>query len=325
MSYDFYKASLEMFTSAKQSIIDDNQENINELLDASSTYERVEEQQTVGTNNYEEIECRLNSLIDPKTGKSFGDEYRKIIFNNYGHTKWLGQMYRFGGYDWLTTNTNTIINASASSVLRRCNNVLKWYDENGILHNVPCVFERDISSENMKDGSSGVPQIWSTAKVMVQRNPETNSIKLNTRFIFDGFAFQLQQINNHISQTYMELYYFETQTQDSDDIKNNIANGNNEIPVGKTEVKILPMVNSIYLNDTQSFVVNKYVNGIANDDTFDIICSGVNEENYDLIVVDGNNFKIKNLIPSTPLLKITCTDKVTNEIATMSIKLAKSW
>ena len=39
MSYDFYKASLEMFTSAKQSIIDDNQENINELLDVSSTYD----------------------------------------------------------------------------------------------------------------------------------------------------------------------------------------------------------------------------------------------------------------------------------------------
>ena len=325
MSFEFYKASLSIFNSAKQSIIDENQASVTNLLDAASTFEEVQEQRSAGSSEYNSIYCRLNSVIDPKTGKNFGDEYRKIIFDNYTHIKWLGQMYTFDNYTWLTTNTNTIINATASSILRRCNNTLKWYDNNGVLHSVPCVFERDISSENMKDGSSGVPQIWSTAKVMVQRNSETNSIKLNTRFIFDGYAFQLQQINNHISDTYMELYYFETQTQSVDDVVNNIANGEIEAPITGTELKILPVVNSIYLNDTKTFVVNKYVNGVANTDTFSVSCGGVDQNNYLLTIINGNSFSIKNLVASDPLLKITCVDNVTQEEISMSVKLTKSW
>lgn len=325
MPYSFYEASLKIYTDAKSSIIDENQANVNEMLEAASTYAQIKEQSTVGSSDYDTIDCRLTSLIDPKTGKDFGDEYRKVIFNNYTHNKWLGQMYQFGDNYWLTTNTNTRLGASASSILRRCNNTLKWYDDSGTLHLVPCVFSRELSSENMKDGSSGVPQIWSTMKIQVQRNSETNSLKLNQRLIFDGFAFQIQQINNHISSTYMEFYLFETQIQVTDDTVNDIVNGKMDIPMSGTETKILPMVNSIYLNDTQVFTVNKYVNGVANTDTFTIVCENVPVTNYELNIIDGNTFSIKNKIPSNNLLLIKCTNNTTSEIVTLSVKLTKSW
>ena len=325
MSYSFYVASLKTYTDAKTSIIDENQANVDEMLSVASTYAEVQEQEEAGSVKYNEIKCRLTSLIDPKTGKDFGDEYRKIIFDNYSHNKWLGQMYQFDNYYWLATNTNTRVNASASSVLRRCNNELKWYDNNNILHTIPCVFSREVSSENMRDGSSGVPQIWGTIKIQVQRNAETNSLKLNQRLLFDGFAFQIQQINNHISSTYMELYLFETQIQVTDDTINDIVNGKIDTPVTGTETKILPMVNSIYLHDTQVFTVNKYVNGVANSDTFTVTCENVPVINYTLNIINGNSFSIKNNFPTASLLLIKCTNNTTSEITTLSVKLTKSW
>ena len=331
MSYSFYEASLKIYKDAKTSIIDENQANVDEMLSAASTYMQVEEQTNAGSSIYNEINCRITSLIDPKTGKDFGDEYRKIIFDNYSHNKWLGQLYKFDNYYWLATNTNTRINASASSILRRCNNELKWYDDNGILHVVPCVFSREVSAENMKDGSNGVPQIWGTIKIQAQRNEETNLLKLNQRLIFDGFAFQIQQINNHLYLfvilifLYIEFYLFETQIQVTDDTINDIVNGKMDTPITGTEIKILPSINSIYLNDTVVFKVNKYVNGVANEDTFAITCENVPIENYNLSIIDGNSFSITNNIPTNNLLLVKCKDNSSDEVITMSVKLTKSW
>ena len=325
MSYSFYEASLKIYTDAKTSIIEENQASVLDKLKVASTYARIKEQSIAGSSVYKDIDCRLTSLIDPKTGKDFGDEYRKVIFDDYTHNKWLGQMYQFNDNYWLATNTNTRLGASASSILRRCNNELKWYDDNGVLHVVPCVFSRELSSENMKDGSNGVPQIWSTVKIQVQRNSETELLKLNKRLIFDGFAFQIQQINNHISETYMEFYLFETQIQVSDDTVNDIVNGKMDIPISGSEIKILPVVDSIYLNDTQTFTVNKYVNGIANSDVFTIECSNIPELNYTLRIIDGNSFSITNNIATNDLLKIKCVDTTTQESVGISIKLTKSW
>ena len=85
------------------------------------------------------------------------------------------------------------------------------------------------------------------------------------------------------------------------------------------------MVNSIYLNETITFMVNKYVDGVANTDTFSVVCSDVPATNYDLTIIDGNTFSIKNKIPTADLLLITCTDIESSETISMSVKLTKSW
>ena len=325
MTYPFYEASLEIYTSAKDSIIEENQQNVYEMLSAASTYEQVLEQYQAGSDVYNEIECRWTSVIDPKTGKDFGDEYRKIIFDTYNHNKWLGQMYQYNDNYWLAINTNTKVGASCSSILKRCNNRLKWYDDNGQFHNIPCVFSREVSSENMKDGSNGVPQIWGTIKIQVQLNSETKLLKLNQRLIFDGFAFQIQQINNHVSDTYMELYLFETQLQVTDDVVNNVVNGSEDVPISGIETKILPTVNFIYLNDTQEFTVYKYINGVANSDSFTITANGVPNDNYLLTIINGNKFSIRNNIQSNDLLQVRCKNNTSSEEIVMSIKLVGKW
>lgn len=325
MALPFYESSILIYSSAKDSIVDEHQKSVNQMFDASSTYMTIKEQTDISDNVYTDINCRITNVFDPVLKQNFSDDYRKVIFESYDHNKWLGQMYQFNNAYWLATNTNTVINNYATSLLRKCNNELKWYDSNNVLNVVPCVFDRTLSSVNLNYGNRGVPQINGTSVIMIQRNSITNTIKTNQRFILDGISMQVQQINNHVSSTYMELYVFETQVQGIDDTVNNIVNGKNEAPISGTELKILPNINFIYEGNTQTFVVNKYVNGVANSDTFDTVCSGVSNTNYQFIKIDNNSFSVKNLIPSDNMLNIVCTDNSSGETVSLSVKLTTSW
>lgn len=312
------------------------QETINETWYDTSTVETVLGQTSLGAKTFLEESVQLNSVIDPKTGKSFGDEYRKIIYKvlndnlitqNLDKTKrFLGKYYQIGDYTWLTVNTNTIIGADASAILQRCNNVLRWHDKSGKYHEWDCVFERSLSSTNFNDGSEGVSEINSDTIIKVQLNNETSLIEYNQRFLFNGHAFQVKQINNHVSDSYMELYLFETQIQSNDDKLSDIANSVGEVTPITSETKILPKINQIIEDTSQIFSIYKYDNGKETADTFDITAQGPAESvNYKLRLLDGNNFVIDNLLKSNIPLTITCVNKNTSEVITKSILLIGEW
>ena len=137
MALKYYQAYQ---NSIAQAPVDDwretMQQSINDTWEDSSTLETVQGQTTVGGTTYSEESVYLNSVINPSTGENFGDEYRKIFYRTYSDAstnKWLGKMYQFDSQYWLTTNTNTAIGAVTSAVLRKCNNILKWYANDGTL------------------------------------------------------------------------------------------------------------------------------------------------------------------------------------------------
>lgn len=337
MALKFYEAySQSIAKSPVDSWRELMQETINETWDDTSTVETVLGQTSLGAKTFLEESVQLNSVIDPKTGKSFGDEYRKIIYKvlndnlitqNLDKTKrFLGKYYQIGDYTWLTVNTNTIIGADASAILQRCNNVLRWHDKSGKYHEWDCVFERSLSSTNFNDGSEGISEINSDTIIKVQLNNETSLIEYNQRFLFNGHAFQVKQINNHVSDSYMELYLFETQIQSNDDKSNDIANSTGEVTPITSEIKILPKINQIIQDTSQSFSIYKYDNGKETDDTFEITAQGPAESvNYKLRLLDGNNFVIDNLLKSNIPLTITCVNKNTSEVITKSILLIGEW
>ena len=312
------------------------QETINESWDNTSTVETVLGQKSLGSKEYKEESVQLNSVIDPKTGKSFGDEYRKIIYKvlndnlitqNLDRTnRFLGKYYQIGDFFWIIINTNTIVGADASAILQRCNNLLKWYDKSGKYHEWPCVFERTLSSTGVNNGSEGVSEISSDTLIKVQLNDETNLIEYNQRFLFNGHAFQVKQINNHVSDSYMELYLFETQIQSNDNKVDDVANSKNEVTTITNENIILPKTNQITQNSSQNYSIYKYDNGLETADTFEISAQGPTEGvNYKLNILDGNNFVIENLLKSNIPLEITCVNKNTAEVITKSILLIGEW
>ena len=315
------------------------QEMINDTWLDTSTVENVQGQVTVGGSTYATESVQLNSVISPKTGQSFGDDYRKIIYQNYvqnvlspelnptaNSQRFFFFFYQFDNSTWLTINTNTIVGALTTAIVRRCNNTLKWYDKTGVLHEWACVFDRDLTSTNLDEGSQGVAEIGADAVIQVQRNSETDSIPYNQRFIFDGHAFQIKQINNHVSSTYMEFYVFEIQVQANDDLVNDIANSTGEITPTADEIQVLPQITTLSQGESQLFTVYRYVNGEQTTDTFNIVASGpVVGVNYNLTNVTGNTFTIENLIASSTPLNIVCTNSQTQEQVSINILLTGGW
>jgi hypothetical protein len=227
----------------------------------------------------------------------------------------------------LTINTNTVIGSNASAVLQKCNNTLRWIDVNGVSHDWPCVFERKLSSTQFDLGSQGVAETEATTLIKVQRNAETDSIPYNQRFIFDGRAFQVSQINNHISETYLEIYMFETQIQSNDDLVGNVANVKQENLAVLNGSVLVPETNNISQGDTEYFSVYNYNNGIVTNDQYDISVMGPLENvNYQLDVVDGNNFTISNIMKSDIPMTIVCTNKnEPNDVVSTNIILTGVW
>jgi len=328
MALNYYTAYL---NSIAQEPVSDwrelNQEMINDTWLDTSTVATVQGQTIVGGIIFANESVQISSVINPSTGENFGDEFRKIVYKNYTTTdKWLGKYYKFDNNTWLTTNTDTKIGALNTAILRKCNNWLKWIDSNGVLNSWECVFKRSITNTNLNEGSEGVPQINADTLILVQKNSQTTAIPYNQRFIFDGHAFQIKQINNHISDTYMELYLFEAQVQPNDDLVNNIADGGGEISPTTNENKILPEIVKILQSETQLFTVYKYINGVPNTNTFAVSASGpVAGTNYTLTIVDGNNFSIANILKSNLPLVITCTNNITSEVVNMNIMLGGKW
>ena len=337
MALKFYEAYITTISKDPvESWRDLMQATINDTWENTSTIEKVLGQKTLGLKDYIDESVQLNSVIDPKTGKPLGDEYRKIIykvlndnlitkdFNNT--TRYLGKYYKFGEFNWLVINTNTIIGASASAILQKCNNILKWYDNLGNYHEWDCVIERSLSSTNFKSGSEGVSEINADTLIKVQLNKETKLIEINQRFLFNGHAFQVKQINNHISESYMEIYLFETQIQSNDDIINNIANIIGENKSLNNGTIITPKINQLLENFSQKFSIYKYDKGLESVDEFEITTQGPTQGvNYKLEILDGNNFIIENLIKSDIPLVINCKNKKTSENFTKNILLIGEW
>lgn len=367
MPLEFYNAY--MTSLAKDPVSDwreTTQEMINDTWLNTSTVEEVEGQAYIGAKTFVKESVQWNSVLDPKTGSSLGDEYRKIIYKSlfdselppdillstqellscingielYKFTnidgkpylvrnsrRFLGKYYRFNNYIWLTINTNTTIGSNATAILQKCNNKLKWYNKDGKLCEWPCVFERKLSSTQFDMGSEGVGEVEASTLIKVQRNNETEQIPYNQRFIFDGRAFQVNQINNHVSDTYIELYLFETQIQANDDTINNIANGKIEKQSATTQTRILPEINVLKQGKSQSFSVYKSVDGKLSKDEYSVsIIGAVENVNYRLAIIDGNNFSIECLLPIDVPLTIICANKSdTTDVVSKNILLTGVW
>lgn len=338
MSLKYYRAYLNSLSKSPADYWKElRQEATNDVWDDTATVEIVNGQNSVGSYVYSPESVQLTSVLDPKTGKQLGDDYRKIIYktlaDNLIHkdttktNRFWGKYYKFRDFTWLTINTNTIIGSSASAILERCNNWLKWYDKQGVLHQWECVFERSLSSTGFDYGSEGVAEVGSDTIIKVQRNAETELIPFNQRFIFDGHAFQVKQINNHISDTYMEIYMFETQIQSNDDLVNNIANSVGEIKPTTNETLITPDVNKILQGETQNFSVYNYIDGVPSSSTYKVdVLGGSVGVNYTLTIIDGNNFSITNILQSNSPLTIVCTNtQNSSDIVSINIILGGLW
>lgn len=228
---------------------------------------------------------------------------------------------------WILISLDTQYLYNVKGRMLQCNNSLRWKDKNGELNCYPCAIEDALTYTNFKWGSKGVVEDGGDIVVVVQRNKYTSQISVNDRFMFNEVSFRVKQIFNELNPNYMEIYMAKTPILEDDEESKNIAINENPAPEVSLEGDVIsPDISEILLNNVQSFNVYNYENSNKTEDGFTISTSGVPSKFFELVVIDKNNFTIKNLIQyQINPLKIKCINERTGDIIEKDIWLGGNW
>ena len=185
-TYKFLPAALGTINkSTKDEYIDMFEKNLEDQFYQSSDVWEIQEETTHGSGVYQSVDARITRAIDATTTDRISDDYRKLLFKDLDHSTSLGWQYQFDDNIWITTNIDKIKSLTTAVTVRRCNNVLRWYDENGGYYEVPCAISYLIK-ENRDYSTAGSNIVVPSGMIecVVQYNEKANKIKPNQRFLF---------------------------------------------------------------------------------------------------------------------------------------------
>ena len=288
MSYKFLNASLPIQVDPKTAYIGDFQNALYDGFKNASDWFTIQEEIPFATKTMLDVDVRINTAIDSITGEKLGDDYKLIMFEDLGHATGLGFFYFFDENWWVTINSEIIKNLAATATVRRCNNVLRWRDQDGGTYSVPCAIGDMIKmNRNLSSSGSAVIMPAGYIKLQTQFNSTTNKIKPNQRFLFGnpdnwvGYKVTgggLQNFNNLQTEdnTTPGLIEIDLETNyvnpDTDDLTNGIADINEFIyTIELNNVNLSGQVSDTFqLLDTVRMggeIVSSNVNWISSDIT----------------------------------------------------------
>ena len=176
----------------------------------------VEEEEIAdwGTSVYTPIEVVIQTIKNDK-GEKLADDYKKIVFRDITHDKFIGMKYRFSfNFDleepdedkfcWLITNQNST-DMTDGVVITRCNgtiaSVYKNADGYNDIHIEEVVAGTDLSGTGFHFNEAILTQKDSIAMI-VQANAYTKQYYINQRFIV-GYdtVYKVTNIENHNSRS----------------------------------------------------------------------------------------------------------------------------
>lgn len=148
-------------------------------------YNEIEYEVTYGQEDFQTIDrVRVDTILNYNTGIILGDDYKTFIFApDFPVIPYYGMKFKWQGSYWLVINTNSYASVPISAEVRRCNNVLRFFNKQGEKVYEPCIMDYTLRFANNEDTSSitvgnGEQKVW------CQRNSRTESIGANDRFLF---------------------------------------------------------------------------------------------------------------------------------------------
>ena len=202
-------------------------------------YNEIQYEAHYGERDFRPIPMvRVDPVVNYNTGIQVGNDYKVLIFPpEFPVEPYFGMKFKWGRNYYLVTNVDGGAGLVASAEVRRCNNTLRFFDDNGNKIYEPCIVDQVLRFTNNNDTMTIV-----TGKaeqyVWCQRNSRTRAIKPNDRFLFGvpeqrigfrlyagGFGNSLNTITGDdnspsVTQFYMEEYEIDYQ---QDDIINGFA------------------------------------------------------------------------------------------------------
>jgi hypothetical protein len=303
----------EYYREHMQALIDSRWEN-------TSTLYAVQEEYPYASLTFRDVEVHMTHALDKSTNKKQGDDFRELIFKDINYNVRLGNYYKFDNANWLVINLDEANRTSKNIIIRRCNNFLKWKDAEGSVYAYPCILEYDATSSSpLIDNNIITPN--NKVRVIIQANPNTLGLKVNTRFIFANRPFKIIGYNNYMINTIggeQSILYIETQLDEIspyDDFVNEIAY-NKEIKPTPTPIVIEdgiviePVFDFIRQNYTMQFDANYYIDNVKQEDVVTCEASGAPDWTYEFVSLGDNKFSLKcKKISQIPLqLTFICGD-----------------
>lgn len=154
-----------------------------------------------------------------------------------------------------------------SAKITETNNMLKWKNKYGKIISLPCFYD-DNSKVSDFDYNTNITLLNGKITIYVQYNSESTLITENDRFLFNGKAYKVTRVNNHIQSDafnsnsvtllILEMVKDEISTA-TDDVENNIANA-------KSNNYTITINQGTSLQQVQGYT-NTLTTTIKNDDT----------------------------------------------------------
>jgi len=326
MALTFYNSYLEIATTPKDGYLEHLQATIDDQFDNAINVFTIGEELTFGTKTFTNIDARVESSIRSETGTRLSDDFKKLVFQYNTHATGIGYRYSFANNYWLGINADNILSPTNSVQVRRCNNTMKWFDENDVLYSEPCVFDYDLRDTTF-DYDKQQNIVSGELKAWVQDNTTSSKIKINQRFIFNGYAYVVNNINKQSIENLYTFTFTEVVVDVNDDLINNIANAYNRpetgiVPTVPNEIRITPYLEEIFEGDTQVYTVGLYALNVLQPATFTYALTGLANDgtHYTFTNISGNSFSVKNLLKSSTQLTVTCTTGVQTKVINITLK-----
>lgn len=202
MSLPYYNAVLNTSDSPSNLWKDDFQAFVDSEFENASDYYTIQKE-----NNLNELENLGVRLVAPyKIGASstMRDDFKNIIFPTYTTNVIIGERYYFDGYWWITIDTGNVKSSSASCLVQRCYDFLRFYDDLGIYHEIPAVVSKGGFYDLDADKMMQLPN--NQLRILIKYDNESKLIKWAdvdsvdskyTRFILNGQAFRTVSSDPH--------------------------------------------------------------------------------------------------------------------------------
>ena len=161
------------------------QETLNGQFYNSSNWWTIQEETSLGSRVYQDVDVRIAHTINAETGLKIGNDWKTLYFISTDKAVDVGNFYKFDDNTWITTNVEKTKNLTVTCTIRRCNNTLRWIDEDtGAIYEEPCVLEylikepRDYATQGSPFKVPG-----GFIHIEMQLNLITKKITHNKRFL----------------------------------------------------------------------------------------------------------------------------------------------
>jgi hypothetical protein len=209
------------------------------------------------TDPWSTVGVRITPSYQIKQLATLKDDYKTLIYQDFRTNVAIGELYQFSGYTWLTVDTGRTVVSSSSCQVCRCADFLRFYDDAGVFHKLPCVLQRDGYYDLATDQFISLPNNtiralvrWDTESKLIKWANVDNPTNKFSRFILESKAYKTVSINPH-SYVRLGVGYVEIRFQEdlikpgidnlvdgiADDIQGvtvHILNGATSIGVGQT-------------------------------------------------------------------------------------------